>query len=109
MSCGFGWEVKLSQQEKLLLKLLWSLPSTTDLLPWRGVFVTPLPPDEDKNCTTGHAKPAGLLSSHLHADQWDFNKPLWEAEKQREMKPEATQVPHTVISLCRNLRSCREV
>ena len=108
-SDSFGWKVKLSHQAKLFLKLLGSLPSTTHLLPWRGVLITSLPPGEDNDCATGHAEPAGPLSSDPHADHWDFNKPLWEAEKQGKMKPEATQIPHTVISLCRNLRGYREV
>lgn len=62
-SINFGWKGKLSHQEKLFLKLLGSLPSTTHLLPWRGVLITRLPPGEDNDGAAGHAEPAGLLSS----------------------------------------------
>lgn len=92
---------RLSHHAKWFLKLLGFLPSTTHLLPWRGVLIAWLPAGEDNTCATGHVKPVGLLR--------DFNKPLWEAEKQGKIKPEANKMPPTAISLCRNLRNYREI
>lgn len=93
-SDSFGWKVKLSHQAKLFLKPLESLPSTTHLLLKRRVLITPLPPGGDDDCATGHAEPAGPLSS----DHRDFNKILWEAENRGKWSQK--QLRYNTLSFC---------
>lgn len=54
--------IRHSHQVEWFLKLLWSLPSTTHLLPQRGGLIAQLPPGEGNSCALGHAEPVGLFS-----------------------------------------------